>query len=775
MSEKNLLLPCIVGAKPIYQSNDGFNVLNARIDWYSRAAEGLDKLGLPAGWMKRSFVVTANLDYDIELDGEKTYVFSGSVVEHPRFGIQFKADFCFPDEPVTVKMVTAYLDRLPHVGPKRSVQIVERFGAESVAGIIENEPMQLTAIPGITEKRVRLISKKWKEDAVLRRVYYWLSKHGIPMGRAAAIVKKFGLKSIEVLEENPYRLADIAGISFQTADVLAHKILETVPVEYRVEKCASFVLRQASCEGHLCLPFAELLQSVATELARFRAEPRIRDVLKQVVLNRFLLAKNDGVVYVYRPVVFEKERSVAAALAELNSYRSFYEISEDDIANAEKELLTSLGREIRLDVEQREAIRSAFENKITVITGGGGTGKSTICRCIQTVATYRNLETAFVAPTGAAAKVLEEKTGATASTIHRRLGLKPGDDGLVRINVDNYIGSSILVVDEFSMVGVDTLPYLLAAVESFEVTNIVVVGDPQQLPSVSAGSFLSDIMDSGVANVVELKQIHRQSERSHISKIANEIARGVVPEIPKESDDFFWIEAEDDEDAASIALMLCKDHFMASGSLRGFQVLSPMYRGSAGIDRLNSAIQAMSATAGEDPFVFKGRKFYKGDRVMQIVNNYDKDVFNGNMGYITEIDATPCENYKVMIGVEMLVAGGTFFVEYFDEQIEELKLCWCASVHKYQGSQIDNVLMVMASGQRCMMSRELVYTGMTRASKTLRVVGPSWILGTAARNQAIKKRHTHTEKLVRMAMGEDVDSLRVKNLELCREAVTHSA
>jgi exodeoxyribonuclease V alpha subunit len=183
----------------------------------------------------------------------------------------------------------------------------------------------------------------------------------------------------------------------------------------------------------------------------------------------------------------------------------------------------------------------------------------------------------------------------------------------------------------------------------------------------------------------------------------------------------------------------------------------------------------MVATGEDDPLVFKGRKFYRGDRVMQTVNNYDKDVYNGNMGYIAEIDATPCENYKVMVRVEMLAAGGTFFVDYFDEQIEQLKLCWCSSVHKFQGSQVDNVLMVMASGQRCMMSRELAYTGMTRASKTLRVVGPPWILGTAARNQAITKRYTHTEKLVRMAMGEEIESLRVRNLELCREGATRSA
>jgi len=718
---------------------------------------------IPEGWHfgRDRFMVRASMESEMEFSDDVTLVFSGEVVHHVKYGTQFKSNFCFPDEPISDRMVRHYLNNLPHIGPVRALEIVKVFGAENVSEIIENEPTKLLIINGITPERIDEIVKTWELNGALRKIYYWLMDHHIPIDYANDVLSTLGMSAIEVLESNPYILTSIRSISFKVADSLAHRILTDVPGRLRVESCTKYALSKISNEGHLCLPIEELYAQVADILFEFKPQPDLVNLFKQVVQDDMIVLRKDGGQYVYLPSVYSAERHVAIKMYEMSSYPSQYDCSDEDIEWSENEFNNWARSDITLDDCQKEAIISVFKNKITVITGGGGTGKSTICRCINTIASRIGLSTTFLTPTGAAAKVLEEKTSKGTMTIHRYLKLVPG--GQVGPE-KKLINSNILLIDEFSMVGLDTLPFLMSSLIDPTITNIVLVGDPQQLPSVSPGNFLDDIMKSGIANVVKLTNIHRQSENSYIPQVSAEMATGKFKSIPEDATDISVIHEYDNDALAATVLMVAKDYMMEHDTLDGFQAISPMYKGSAGVDNITDMIQAMMKPNDAETITFKGKVFNVGDRVMQLSNNYEKDIFNGNIGTVLDVGVEAASNGQDLKYV-VVDFGLEEDVKYIETEISQIRVCWCCTIHKYQGSQVGTVVLAISGAHRRMMSRELIYTGFTRASEMLHIIGDSSMLYRANEISSIKKRYTHTVDMIRSLMDK-VRRFSVHNLEL---------
>jgi len=736
---ERVLIPCKL--KSTVYDNGTFKILSVRMNGASTTAV---PECVPDDWLRHNFVVSLRLDSPMEFISLSSYIFSGMVVEHEQYGLQFSSDFAFEDEPSDLEMMSTYLSTLPNIGPERAGIILREFDVKELPGIFEHEPERLLEIPGINERRLPAIIEKWEKDRNLRRIYYWLSEHKVPVEYGMKILKEFGDKAIEILEQNPYKLAGIRGIGFPRADSIAHRILPQVPRGMRLKACGEHILRDAGFEGHLCLPYPEFKDRLCKQLAEFKISQEDADAVPDVALSEFVVVRNgtSNVSLIYDPKTYAAERDIAFRLVEISSYESPYICEEDDLEHAEDEYERNVGRRIVLDDCQREAVKSAFNHKLTVITGGGGTGKSTICRCIRAIAQKNGQDVVFMAPTGQAAKVLEQKTGYPASTIHRALGLTP--DGVRELQ---DIRADIVVIDEFSMVGIDTLPYLLAAIVSCRYTNIVVVGDPQQLPSVASGNFLADLIASGIASVQKLEHIHRHSDKSYIARIANTISSGEVPDLPTDAEDFMWVTFGDLEDAADKAASIV-NKYLAAGRMNDVQALSPMYRSPAGVDAICRNIQQM--TSSGDVFEYKNKSFYVGDRVMQLVNNYDKEVFNGTIGNVVrfgfEVVRPDVENVERQFVVVDYDGESKM---YIGDEIDEIRVCWCSTVHKFQGSQSPIIIFVMTEANMRMMTRELVYTALTRASEKVYFIGSFNMLCLAARRSEIKKRYSSTANLIR--------------------------
>jgi exodeoxyribonuclease V alpha subunit len=425
---------------------------------------------------------------------------------------------------------------------------------------------------------------------------------------------------------------------------------------------------------------------------------------------------------------------------------SKFECDDNDIKKAEGNISYFIGKDITLDDTQKEAIKSAFNNRVTVITGGGGTGKSTICRCIYSLTKEKKMDINMMSPTGKAAKVLSDRTGGAATTIHRGLQITPEN-----MMPSCEITQDILLIDETSMSGIDTMYLLMVAIESNKNANIVFVGDKNQLPSVSPGNFLSDIINSGCVNVVTLDKIHRQDEGSYISLIANEISQGSIKSIPRDASDMLWhnLRAESvDKDITAFV-----DGYLNDGqSMDDLQFLSPMKKGMCGVHKINEVIQEKMANVNGSIASLLEKdfsKFYLGDRIMQIKNNYEKKVFNGDMGVIVDLgerikDPTSSDRKEKFIMVDFLGEEKS----YYGKEIDELLLAWAITVHKFQGSQSKNVVMFLASEASIMMNKELVYTGFTRAEKFLHIFGHDQMYRLAPTRSSIKKRFTNLNNLI---------------------------
>ena len=407
---------------------------------------------------------------------------------------------------------------------------------------------------------------------------------------------------------------------------------------------------------------------------------------------------------------------------------------------------------IKLDIKQEAAIRSAFENSITVITGPAGSGKSMICRYIVKIAEKLHQTVRLMTPTGKAAQVLSDKTGCPASTIHRSLKLKKGMSEKFDVNVvPEIIREDIVIIDEVSMCGIDTFFPVMRSLENSPNTRLVLVGDKNQLPSVSPGNFINDIMESGCANVVSLNRIYRQDEKSYISLVANDISNGKVANIPHEATDIKWHNLNESTFRDDISSHI--DELLSTGhKISDIQLVAPMKKGEFGIFALNKFMQEkmVGKNGTQNNYMVYGfNKFYLKDRVMQVENNYKKDVFNGDMGEVVDvgemiIDASISDKKAKYIKVNFY--GQT--ITYFGDEVDELQLAWCCTVHKYQGSQSPCIIMMMSNESNVMMSKELIYTAFTRASKRLDVFGHLNMLRIAPTRSSVKKRYTNMIKII---------------------------
>lgn len=743
-------------------SRGGFAVLSADLDRFSNKYT-LDMEKIVKPYVNEKYdtitIVTSMLVPGEDPRGGQ-YVFVGEFVDDPKRGKQFKSEFYYQDAPTTEEGLKAFLMTLPNIKEARSIAIIEKFGVEGVVAILDADISQLTEIAGINEKRLPAIQKAWDEKKCLRELYNFLTKHDVSVSIADKIYKQWGKASLKVLTETPYRLAEIRGVGFLTADAIAHKVTPSIKDDERVTACLRFELEQfLNKQSNLCCPYNELRKKViATLLAcdqnlSKKVDGKVyRNLIFECLksnLHIFTLVKdvetNEG--YVYLAWVWEKEYYIAKSLWDRKVFNhAAKDCSDNDIGGEEARLEVFSGKPVRLDDAQKQAIKTAFAHKVSVITGPGGSGKSTICRCICSLAHKNGMKVRLMSPTGKAAQVLKEKTGCDASTIHRSLKMTP-DEEFPRADITE----DILLVDEISMSGLDTMFALMAAMDENIWGNVVFVGDKNQLPSVSPGNFLSDIIDSGCANVVTLDKIHRTDEKSFITLLANDISKGKVVEIPKDAVDIRWHSLRPDTFHTNLLQFI--DGYLNNGhEIEDLQIISPMKKGDCGVYKINELVQKKMAgiNGTEDKEITLGfRKFHVGDRVIQLENNYDKMVFNGDMGVIKDlgektVDSSVSDKKERFLTIEFYGDELT----YFGSEVDQLQLAWAITVHKFQGSSAKNIIFVMANEAHIMMSKELVYTAFTRAEKQLDIFGNEGMLRIAPTRSIVRKRYTNVKRII---------------------------
>jgi len=761
---KHIELPCIV-EKVIFQKDNGFAILacttNAFSVKYNVQIEDDIKKHLVVSKYGNFIVTTGMLDPGTSIEG-KQVVFLGDYVENKKFGNQFKSEFYYVELVKTVDGLKAFLQGIPHIKAARSKAIIDKYGVEGTIDVLDNNPNELLSINGITEKRIKPIKEAWDKERMLMDLCIFLGDRGVPPKLAKKIYDKWNSESMDIVENDPYRIAEINGIGFETADTFAHKVLKDIPKEARLKACMHYVLLEDVYKNsNLCTPYPTLKQRILELLKKCNQRAgkieRLSDYNGLIApciknnLNVFTAAKDvvespESNTYVYLKEILDKEVYVARALYNRQLVPvNMDAITDEDLEGAEEDIKNFSGFKIQLDDCQKKAIKSAFENKITIITGGGGTGKSTICRCIYHLAQEKNLHVRMMSPTGKAAKVLSEKTGCGAQTIHRSLKILPGEDEPKEI-----IMEELLIVDEISMVGIDTMSAIMMALEMNKQANIVFVGDANQLPSISPGNFLNDMMKSDCANVVVLDQIHRQGENSYISLIANQISNGKVVEIPNNATDIEWTDVNGDNFESTIREFIT-EYLEEGKDIDDLQVISPMKRGSCGVNESNRIIQQMMAKINgtEERILEIGfNKFHMGDRIIQLENNYEKEVFNGDMGVIIDLGRAVVrpDSDKEEAYINVSFYGDER--QYIGDEIEQLKVAFAITVHKYQGSQSKYVVFIMASEADCMMSKELVYTAFTRAEKFLNVFGSKNMYNVAPTKSVVKKRYTNLNKII---------------------------
>lgn len=608
------------------------------------------------------------------------------------------------------------------VGPQYAKRIVAKFG-EDTLDIIEDEPERLIEVDGIGQKRVSMIKQGWHDQKEIRNVMVFLQSHDVSTSYASKIYKTYGNDSIQTVTDNPYRLADdIWGIGFKTADTIAQKLGFEKDRYARVRSGIMYTLNVLADEGH-CYAEREQLQQKASALLEVEGAV-ISSALDEMITANDVIHEDEAL---YLPAFYYSEVGTAKRLLGL--------MVSDRSRNAENvdTIIESLEREtnITYDEIQVEAIRRAAQSKVMVLTGGPGTGKTTTTLGIITVFKESGFEILLAAPTGRAAKRMSEATGMEAKTIHRLLEYKP-PEGYQR-KEETPLEGDVLILDECSMIDVILMYNLLKAIPDH--MTLVMIGDVDQLPSVGAGNVLRDVISSGGVPVVKLERIFRQAAGSRIITNAHRINKGQYPDIhTSKSSDFFFIETETPEDTANTIVDLCKRRLPVHYGIppREIQVLTPMQRGVTGAMNLNMWLQdTLNPTSVH--VRHGGRQFRESDKVMQIRNNYDKDVFNGDIGIIDRVNV---EDRAVVIEYD----GRK--IEYDVTELDEVVLAYATTVHKAQGSEYPVVVMPVTMSHYVMLQRNLVYTGVTRAKRLLVMVGSKKALRYAIDNNKVVKRNT---------------------------------
>ncbi len=644
------------------------------------------------------------------------------------FGPQFKADELSLKRPDSLAGIERYLGSglIEGIGPKYAKRMVEKFGPK-VFDIIENESKKLEDVEGVGKKRRLEIRESWMKQKSIHGIMLFLHQHGISSSRALRIYKTYGNEAQTVLKENPYRLAqDIRGIGFKTADDIAYQLGVAEDAPERIKAGILHVLETAAGNGHCCFPEAKVVEKAAELLG---VEALIAPQVEALITSDQIERHGE---FLYLPYLRAAEQSIAASVKSLAALPAAYPVIDEDAALAW--VMKKTGKE--LAESQQRAVREALRQRLLIITGGPGVGKTTILRSILLILQSKQVKLVLAAPTGRAAKRLTESTGLEAKTLHRLLEFQ-GDGQWGRHRGKPLVGD-LFVIDEASMIDAPLMAQLLSALP--QGAHLLIVGDADQLPSVGPGMVLHDLIASAAVPCVKLTEIFRQAASSRIITSAHAINRGQVPDLkPSRASDFFFLEASEPEEIKHTLVQLAHTRLAARygfDPIADIQVLTPMNRNLLGTQSLNQSLQLALNPPNELKFEIErfGVTFRVGDKVIQTHNNYDKEVFNGDIGHIVTMDADPVKIH-VRYDADRLV-------EYEPGELDELQLAYALTIHKSQGSEFPCVIIPVSTQHYVLLERSLIYTAITRAKKLCVLVGDERALSLAVSKQESRKRFT---------------------------------
>lgn len=716
MSEK---LSGVVERITFHSDESGFSVLRVRVPGH---AEAVTVTGL---------VAAVTPGESIDADGEW--------VNDRRYGMQFKAGELSVVTPATIDGIERYLasGMVRGIGPYFARQLVNAFGAE-VFSVIENEPGRLRELQGFGEKRVKMVTESWDEQKAVRDIMVFLQSHGVGTARAVRIYKTYGDRAIQMVTSNPYRLVlDIHGIGFRIADTIALKLGIAQDSLHRVQAGVRHVLQEFAADGHCAVKEPDLLKA-SGDLLNVDEDTLGKALREEVIHGGVVQEEIDGVPCYFQASFFRAESSVALRLAAVNSGPTPW--GELDAGESVQWVEHRTG--LQLSASQVEAVKLAISTKLLVITGGPGVGKTTLLNAILQILRKEDVKVALCAPTGRAAKRLSESTGLEAKTIHRLLEFDPHSFDF-RHNRQNPIRAGLVVVDEASMIDITLMQKLLLAVP--DDAALLIVGDVDQLPSVGPGAVLGDIIASGVVPVITLTEIFRQAAASDIILNAHRINRGEMPQNAEAGTetDFYLVRASGPEDIRAKLMQVVTERIpkkFGYDPVKDIQVLTPMNRGGLGTQALNSALQE-SLNKSEGPGITRyGTRFAVGDKVIQLANNYDKEVFNGDIGLITDLDEE-----QGVLEVEF----SSVMVSYDFAELDELSLAYATTIHKSQGSEYPAVVIPLSMQHYMLLQRNLLYTAVTRGRDLVMVIAESRAVGTAVHNKAAGGRLTNLAERIR--------------------------
>lgn len=720
-----------------YNQDNGYTVLRLNPD-HSSLREGVVGLNLDG-----LLTVIGNFP---ELSPGEQVQFVGDYTTHAKHGLQFKGTKCEKLLPVTEFGMERYLGSglIKGIGPQLAKRIVNHFKGETLE-IIEQDPQRLSEVPGIGEDRTEKIIKAWEEQKSVKEIMLFLHGHQVSTNLAVKIYKTYGENSLEVIKENPYQLEqDIYGVGFKTADRIAQNLGLPYDHPARIEAGVVYAINEMVNEGHVYSPLNQLAEHAESLLAvdkdlvlsgidRLKSLDRVRKehlphditTMNDQSLKVAENAQGYGDPVIYLTPFYHGEKGVAAKLLAL-------------LDHPVKVLQESLGFESKgLSEDQKSAVQMAICNPVSILTGGPGTGKTTCLKALIELLEVKNISYALASPTGRAAKRLSEATSRTATTIHRLLGFSPVEG--FQFHENHPLKIDFLIIDEASMLDLLLTYHLLRALKPG--TQVLFVGDVDQLPSVGAGDVLRDLIKSAVIPVTRLSTIFRQSTNSQIVSNAHHINHGHMPQFSSTNQgDFFLFPAEDADVAAQWVIDLVSDRIpnnFGFDAVQEIQVLSPMYRGASGVSALNEHLQASlnPATPRKPEQKLFGTAFRVGDKVMQLRNNYDKDVYNGDIGFIEQINPVEQQMNVLM--------DGSRLVSYDFNEADELVLAYAISVHKSQGSEFQAVVVPVLTQHYVMLQRNLIYTAITRAKKLCVLVGNLKALRIAVGNDKVSKRFSN--------------------------------
>lgn len=718
-----LKLRCVVERITYQNPENGYSVMKVKVKGYNDLVTLVGNLlEIPAG-----SVLLCEGDWKVD----------------KRYGSQFVCQSWEEVMPATIYGIEKYLGSglVKGIGPKFAQLIVKQFGLDTIE-IIETDIERLYEVSGIGKKRVEKIRESWEKQKDIKNVMLFLQGYGVSTAYAAKIYRQYGKESIDKVKENPYRLADdIWGIGFKTADGIAGKMGYEKNDQRRCKSGIIYTLNQLANEGHVYAEEEQLIKA-ALELLE-TDEASIREALTNMAQTEDLKIENEAI---YLPPFYFAE------VGTTNRLLALLRKSEDELFTKQCDT-TSLSKEtgIEYDEVQLQAIEEAVRSKVMVLTGGPGTGKTTTTQGIIAALKHMGLRILLAAPTGRAAKRMSEATGMEAKTIHRLLEFNP-KDGYKR-NDENPLESDALIVDECSMIDIILMNNLMKAIPSS--MRLILVGDIDQLPSVGAGNVLRDIIDSEKIPVIRLTRIFRQAQSSRIVMSAHAINQGRFPDTSNgQTTDFFFIQQEDPEKVAEDIVNLVKNRLPKAYNQKvsNIQVLTPMQRGVVGAANLNMALQN---ALNPSPLALNrgGYSFRQGDRVMQLRNNYDKDVFNGDLGYVEKVDL---EEHTLFVNFEDRL------VEYEASELDELTLAYATTIHKSQGSEYPIVVMPVLMTHYVMLQRNLIYTGITRAKKICVLIGTKKALSFAIRNMSVLKRNTKLKERLNPVLAQTIQEQQLK-------------